>query len=91
MDEEHRTGRRWHQGAATEAAEEENLERGEKEKVGKIRESVKNGSVEAMRIDCVKEGVISSVRYQTGQSRTGISTGVVNVVKTGLVITWGRS
>lgn len=47
--------------------------------------------MEAMRIDSVKEGVISSVRYQTGQSRTGISTGVVNVVKTGLVITWDRS
>lgn len=65
--------------------------RGEKGTVRKMRESGKNGSVEAMRIDSVQEGVISSVRYQAGQSRAGTSTAVVNMAKTGLVMTWDRS
>ena len=63
---------RWHHGNAIEASRiKENLERGGKGIVRKVRESGNNGVVEATRIDSSKEGVMGNVRYtETGRSRT---------------------
>lgn len=49
----------------------ENLERGERGIVRKIREWGNNGVVEATRVDSSKEGVINNARYtEAGQGRT---------------------